>query len=346
MLALLAISVPTSTAYILPPAFLTPSSLTPSTTRPAFTPPTSLNSRRPPRRYDEDEDYDDDDDTFYDPIASRREGRRAEPRKIAPPTPGFLADLYNRLFWYGLDDEENYIYEEEKKKTVFGGTKGKFNGLNVLGRMREEEFEYEYDEKEYEEYEEEYDDDADDDEEEEEYYDEDVKDWVRREVSGWFDEESEEENSPYNDNEEEYEDEDEDYEEDEDEEDDNPSFRDWRGSAAMPPTDAKGFTASGPSSRSALDIATSERQAVKEDLLEAEDDLARKERKFYGMLEELREREEWISPGEAARERERVRKMEGEEEEEEEEEEGEDIVDASSTKKSPADATTNYLDSL
>lgn len=175
MLALLAISVPTSTAYILPPAFLPPSSLTPSTTRPAFTPPTSLNSRRPPRRYDEDEDYDDDDDTFYDPIASRREGRRAEPRKIAPPTPGFLADLYNRLFWYGLDDEENYIYEEEKKKTVFGGTKGKFNGLNVLGRMREEEFEYEYDEEEYEEYEEEeYDDDADDDEEEEEYDDEDV----------------------------------------------------------------------------------------------------------------------------------------------------------------------------
>jgi hypothetical protein len=52
-----------------------------------------------------------------------------------PPPP--LMDFYNRLFWYGLDpsDDVSGEYENEadsEKRTMFGGTKGKFNGLSFL----------------------------------------------------------------------------------------------------------------------------------------------------------------------------------------------------------------------
>jgi hypothetical protein len=52
-----------------------------------------------------------------------------------PPPP--LLDFYNRLFWYGLDpsDDVSGEYENEadsEKRTMFGGTKGKFNGLSFL----------------------------------------------------------------------------------------------------------------------------------------------------------------------------------------------------------------------
>ena len=38
-------------------------------------------------------------------------------------------DFYERLFWYGFDPDES---EQVGDKTVFGGTKGKFNGLAFL----------------------------------------------------------------------------------------------------------------------------------------------------------------------------------------------------------------------
>ena len=78
----------------------------------------------------------------------------------------------------------------------------------------------------------------------------------------------------------------------------------------MPPADAKGWTVDGPSSRSALEIAREEREEVRESLLDAEDELADRERKYYRLLDELQAREEWLSPTEAARQRERVRALE------------------------------------
>ena len=43
--------------------------------------------------------------------------------------PSFLKDLYNRLFWYGFDPD---ITTTAADKTMFGGTRGKFNGLALL----------------------------------------------------------------------------------------------------------------------------------------------------------------------------------------------------------------------
>lgn len=42
-----------------------------------------------------------------------------------PPKPA--KDFYERLFWYGFDPDDS---EEVGDKTMFGGTKGKFNGLS------------------------------------------------------------------------------------------------------------------------------------------------------------------------------------------------------------------------
>jgi hypothetical protein len=43
--------------------------------------------------------------------------------------PAAAKDLYERLFWFGFDPDES---EGVGDKTVFGGTKGKFNGLSYL----------------------------------------------------------------------------------------------------------------------------------------------------------------------------------------------------------------------
>ena len=90
------------------------------------------------------------------------------------------------------------------------------------------------------------------------------KDWVRREVSGWFEEGEERQEEEVEEKDEVWEGEEEDEEEDEDDEywedeidKDGPTFRDWRGAAAMPPADAKGWTVDGPSSRSAATSTTS-----------------------------------------------------------------------------------------
>jgi hypothetical protein len=50
-------------------------------------------------------------------------------RSGAPSTPEPIADFYDRLFWYGFNPDESIAPGD---KTLFGGTKGKFNGLNFF----------------------------------------------------------------------------------------------------------------------------------------------------------------------------------------------------------------------
>jgi hypothetical protein len=66
----------------------------------------------------------------------KREGsrRRSKPSKTTfrsgtPSPPKAMEDLYNRIFWYGFDPAET---SSPADRTVFGGTKGKFNGLAYL----------------------------------------------------------------------------------------------------------------------------------------------------------------------------------------------------------------------
>ena len=55
--------------------------------------------------------------------------RRSTFRSGVPPPPPVIGDIYNQLFWYGFDPEES---TSPADKTMFGGTKGKFNGLAFL----------------------------------------------------------------------------------------------------------------------------------------------------------------------------------------------------------------------
>jgi hypothetical protein len=65
----------------------------------------------------------------------RRENRRrSKPSKTTfrsgtPSPPQAMEDLYNRIFWFGFDPAET---TSPADRTVFGGTKGKFNGLAYL----------------------------------------------------------------------------------------------------------------------------------------------------------------------------------------------------------------------
>lgn len=64
----------------------------------------------------------------------RENGRRSKPSKTTfrsgtPSPPKAMEDLYNRIFWYGFDPAET---SSPADRTVFGGTKGKFNGLAYL----------------------------------------------------------------------------------------------------------------------------------------------------------------------------------------------------------------------
>jgi hypothetical protein len=77
------------------------------------------------------------DDTMPPSTATphRRENRqRSKPSKTTfrsgtPSPPKAMEDLYNRIFWYGFDPAET---SSPADRTVFGGTKGKFNGLAYL----------------------------------------------------------------------------------------------------------------------------------------------------------------------------------------------------------------------
>ena len=56
------------------------------------------------------------------------------------PSPSPFLELYERLFWYGLDDTDDNERSDygddnndgDRSSTMFGGTKGKFNGLSFL----------------------------------------------------------------------------------------------------------------------------------------------------------------------------------------------------------------------
>jgi hypothetical protein len=55
--------------------------------------------------------------------------RRSKLSSGGQGVPGPVKDLYEQLFWHGFDPDES---DEVGDKTVFGGTKGKFNGLSYL----------------------------------------------------------------------------------------------------------------------------------------------------------------------------------------------------------------------
>lgn len=94
---------------------------------------------RAPWRDDDDEFYDDDDDEYYDdeedddygippPSRSRSSFRSGGP---SPPRP--IKGFYDKLFWFGFDPDVT----RPTDRTMFGGTRGKFNALDLL-RDREE----------------------------------------------------------------------------------------------------------------------------------------------------------------------------------------------------------------
>ena len=64
-----------------------------------------------------------------------RESQRKTFRSGNPPAPIIFRDFYDRLFWYGFDPEETTSAAD---RTMFGGTKGKFNGLGLLQDINEE----------------------------------------------------------------------------------------------------------------------------------------------------------------------------------------------------------------
>lgn len=64
------------------------------------------------------------------PPTRRSKKRRTTFRSGIPEPPPPVSDFYNRLFWYGFDPDE--AADSPADKTMFGGTKGKFNGLAYL----------------------------------------------------------------------------------------------------------------------------------------------------------------------------------------------------------------------
>jgi hypothetical protein len=74
-----------------------------TTQRPLFAPKTFVNDAKKPQRK-----------TF---------------RSGNPPPPNIIKEFYDRLFWYGFDPDETTSAAD---RTMFGGTRGKFDGLGLL----------------------------------------------------------------------------------------------------------------------------------------------------------------------------------------------------------------------
>ena len=106
--------------------------------------------------YDDDEDTDyendgDDDDDDGDSSRRRRRRQTSPPRRWpqqqqqqrsrspvrtgTPQVPQVFKDFYDTIFWFGFDIDES---ADVGDKTVFGGTKGKFNGFNYLSAAENE----------------------------------------------------------------------------------------------------------------------------------------------------------------------------------------------------------------
>ena len=117
-------------------------------------------------------------DSYGRPPSSRRRPgaiQKTTFRSGTPPPPPLMKDFYDRFFWYGFDPRET---TSPTDRTMFGGTKGKFSGLDVLRevdgkpasrrgphgeRMREREEYDDFDDDEWDDFDDEYDDYLNDD---------------------------------------------------------------------------------------------------------------------------------------------------------------------------------------
>lgn len=63
---------------------------------------------------------------------SQNRGSRTTFRSGTPPTSDAFTEFYDRLFWYGMDEEDGDWVPKGYDKTVFGGTRGKFDALAYL----------------------------------------------------------------------------------------------------------------------------------------------------------------------------------------------------------------------
>ena len=73
--------------------------------------------------------YDDEDNYNEVRRAKRKRGRRTPIRDTTPQVPRVIRDFYDNIFWYGFDIDD---IDGVGDKNSFGGTKGKFNGLDYL----------------------------------------------------------------------------------------------------------------------------------------------------------------------------------------------------------------------
>ena len=58
-----------------------------------------------------------------------KEPRKSSSRCGKPQPPKLLPDFYNKFFWHGMNMSED---EDEGGRVMFGGTRGKFNGLDLF----------------------------------------------------------------------------------------------------------------------------------------------------------------------------------------------------------------------
>jgi len=98
----------------------------PQRTLDSYTP--SSNKQRPSKRTSQRQR-----EILASPTRRGRESSKKKMRKTFrsgnPPPPNIIKEFYDKLFWYGFDADETTSAAD---RTMFGGTKGKFNGLNLL----------------------------------------------------------------------------------------------------------------------------------------------------------------------------------------------------------------------
>eukprot|EP00557_Chaetoceros_sp_GSL56_P008319 CAMPEP_0176505406 /NCGR_PEP_ID=MMETSP0200_2-20121128/16476_1 /TAXON_ID=947934 /ORGANISM="Chaetoceros sp., Strain GSL56" /LENGTH=674 /DNA_ID=CAMNT_0017904955 /DNA_START=423 /DNA_END=2447 /DNA_ORIENTATION=- len=63
-----------------------------------------------------------------------KKSQRKTFRSGNPPPPNIIKEFYDKLFWYGFDPDETTSAAD---RTMFGGTRGKFDGLGLLQDIEE-----------------------------------------------------------------------------------------------------------------------------------------------------------------------------------------------------------------
>ena len=76
-------------------------------------------------------------ETRNPPRQRERGSQRKTFRSGNPPPPGIMRDFYDKLFWFGFDPEDTTTSAD---RTMFGGTRGKFDGMGLLQDIEEESF--------------------------------------------------------------------------------------------------------------------------------------------------------------------------------------------------------------